>query len=191
MKLIIIHGPPAAGKLTVANALAERTGFKVFHNHLSIDCTTPIFEFGSDPFWRINATIRNAVIAEAAREGIDLIHTFCYGKGPDDDEYRRLIASAEDNGGEVHPVLLWCSDDERKRRIGNESRVRLRKLTDPESVERGRATYDLFSPLPGRETLIIDNTAISPDSVADQIIEHFKLQRTGTSPVLASIDDAA
>lgn len=186
MKLIIIHGPPAAGKLTVANALAERTGFKLFHNHLSIDCTRPVFTFGSDAFWRINSTIRNAVIADAAREGIDLIHTFCYAKGPDDDEYRRLIASAEDNGGEVHPVLLWCSDEERKRRIGDESRVRIGKLTDVDSVASGRSKHDLFSPLPGRETLLIDNTLLSSDDVADQIIDHFKLQRTGTSPVPCS-----
>jgi hypothetical protein len=186
MKLIIIHGPPAAGKLTVANALAERTGFKVFHNHLSIDFTRPVFGFGSDAFWRINGDLRNAVIAEAAREGIDLIHTFCYAKGPDDEGYRRLIASAEDNGGEVHAVLLWCSDEERARRIGNESRVRIGKLTDPDSVAKSRQVHDLYSPLPGTDTLSIDNTFIPAGSVAEQIIDHFKLQRTGASPVLRS-----
>jgi tRNA uridine 5-carbamoylmethylation protein Kti12 len=53
MELIIIHGPPAAGKLTVANEVAKLTGFKVFHNHLSIDCVKPVFEFGSEAFWRI------------------------------------------------------------------------------------------------------------------------------------------
>ena len=51
MKLIIIYGPPAAGKLTVANAIAERTGIKVFHNHLSIDCVKPVIEFGTPAFW--------------------------------------------------------------------------------------------------------------------------------------------
>ena len=178
MKLIIIHGPPAAGKLTVANALAERTGFRVFHNHLSIACTAPIFTFGSDAFWRINADVRNAVIAESAREGIGLIHTFCYAKGPDDAGYRRLIASAEDNGGEVHSVLLVCSDDERRKRIVHESRVRLGKLTDAGSVAASRARCDLFSALPGRETLSIDNTSTAPGDVAEQIIRHFKLRGT-------------
>jgi len=65
MKLIIIHGPPAAGKLTVANALSLRTYFKVFHNHLTIDCTEPVFEFGTDAFWEINLRLRVEVIAEA------------------------------------------------------------------------------------------------------------------------------
>lgn len=178
MKLILLHGPPAAGKLTVANAIAERTNFKVFHNHLSIDFTRPFFGFGSEAFWRINADLRNAVITEAAREGIDLIHTFCYAKGPDDDGYRRLIASAEENGGEVQSVLLWCSDEERAKRIASESRVRIGKLTDAESVASSRSKHDLFSPLPGRETLIIDNTSISPCSVAEQIIDYFDLPRS-------------
>lgn len=179
MKLIIIHGPPAAGKLTVATALAERTGFKVFHNHLSIDCTQPVFEFGSAAFWRINSTIRKETIAEAAREGIDLIHTFCYAKGPDDDEYLRLIASAEENGGEVHLVLLQCSDEERKRRIGNESRVRLRKLTDPDSIEANKEKLDLLSPLPGTATLIIDTTNVSPEEAANRVIKHYRLDPVG------------
>ena len=92
MKLIIIHGPPAAGKLTVANALSLRTYFKVFHKHLTIDCTEPVFDFGTDAFWDINLKLRIEVIAEAARQDIDLIHTFCYAKGPDDDKFRELIA---------------------------------------------------------------------------------------------------
>jgi chloramphenicol 3-O-phosphotransferase len=173
MDLVIIHGPPAAGKLTVATALAEQTGFKVFHNHLSIDCTQPVFEFGSDAFWRINSTIRNETIAEAAREGIDVIHTFCYAKGPDDEQFIRLIASAEQNGGRVHIVLLVCEDEERKRRIGNESRVRLRKLTDPSSIDAQK--IDLLSPLPGHETLTIDTTDVSPDEAAKRIVEYYRL----------------
>jgi len=35
MQLVIIFGPPAVGKMTVGRALAERTGFKLFHNHMT------------------------------------------------------------------------------------------------------------------------------------------------------------
>src|SRR5439155_16792205 len=151
MKLIIIHGPPAAGKLTVANEMAARTGFKVFHNHLSMDCVKPVFELFSPPFGRLLEVIRTAVIAEAARENVDLIHTFVYAKGPDDEYFRRIIAAAEDNGGEVNLVLLHCQDDERKERIVSESRARIGKLTDPGSVDTSRDRNELLSPLPGRE----------------------------------------
>lgn len=175
MKLVILHGPPAAGKLTVANALALRTGYKVFHNHISIDCVRPVFEFGSAPFNRMIELIRFGMIAEAARENVDLIHTFVYAFGEDDEHFAKLIAAAEDNGGEVHTVLLICGDVVRKQRIVNESRVRIGKLTDPESIERSNERWDLLSPLPGRETLIIDTTKLEPAGAADRIIKHFGL----------------
>lgn len=175
MKLIIIHGAPAAGKLTVAKALAERTDFKVFHNHLSIDCVKPVFEFGTKEFWQVIMNVREAVIAAAAREGIDVIHTFCYEKGADDPQFARLIAAAEDNGGEAHTVLLICRDDERRRRITDASRTVIGKLIDPDAVTRSRGKCDLESPLPGRDTLIINTTEITPDDSAARIIDYFGL----------------
>ena len=178
MKLIIIHGPPAAGKLTVANALAERTGFKVFHNHLSIDFTKPVFELGSPGFWDLNVKLRCDVIAEAARRDIDIIHTFCYAKGVDDEYFRQLAAAATDNGGEVHAIYVNSSDDVRKQRIGDPSRITMRKLTDPASVDRQRGEDLLFSVHPdfADETLVIDTSDINPDESATLIIERFGLK---------------
>ena len=175
MKLILIYGPPAAGKLTVANEIAKRTGFKVFHNHLSIDYVRSVFEFGGPAFWRVIERVRFPIIAEAARQNIDLIHTFCYEFGSDDEHVARLISSAEDNGGEVRLVLLHCSDEERRKRIGSESRVRIGKLTDPESV--GRSAPVLTSPYPGRDTLILDTTDAPAAETAERIIEYFRLQQ--------------
>jgi len=177
MKLIIIHGPPAAGKLTVSNKLAERTAFKVFHNHISIDCVKSVFEFGSPAFWRVLKLIREETFAEAAREGVSLIHTFCYAKGHDDEQYRRMIGSVERNGGEVHSVLLICDDETRRERIVAEERKQIGKLTDPDSIDMPREEFDLFSPLPGRETLTIDTTSISPDEAASRIIKHYNLEK--------------
>ena len=181
MKLIIIHGPPAAGKLTVARSLSEQTGYRLFHNHLSIDCTVPVFEFGGPAFWDINTTVRCEIIAEAARQNIDVIHTFCYARDVDDEYFRRLVRSATDNGGEVHVVLLHCDDEVRKQRIGNESRVKLRKLIDPASVDRQRDENLLFFPHPdwADRTLILDTSSISPQTAATMIIERFMLATRG------------
>jgi hypothetical protein len=174
MKLIIIHGPPAAGKLTVGGELARLTGFKLFHNHISIDCVKAVFEFGTATFWRLIEYVRVGMIAEAARVGIDVIHTFCYEFGVDDVHFSKLIGAAEDNGAEVHLVLLVCEEEERRKRISNASRVRIGKLTDPASVGRNR--INLTSPLPGRETLIIDTTAKPPEQTVLEILEHFRLK---------------
>ena len=179
MKLIIIHGAPAAGKLTIANELGSRTGFKVFHNHLSIDCVKPVFDFGTLPFLRMIELIRFGTIAEAAREGVDLIHTFVYAFGEDDEHMARLIAAAEDNGGEAHLVLLVCEPEELKNRIGNESRIRIGKLVSPESVDRTAEKFEVRKPYQGRETLVIDTTDNSPGKAAESIIQHFGLQQMG------------
>lgn len=175
MKLIIIHGPPAAGKLTVGTEIARLTDYKLFHNHISIDCVKTVFEFGTPVFWDVIGFVRIGTIAEAARHQIDMIHTFCYEFGVDDDHFLKLIAAAEDNGGEVHLVLLRCDKSERKNRIGNESRVKIGKLTDPASFDR-KQPIELSTPLPGRETLIIDTTRKPPDETAFEIIQHFGLQ---------------
>lgn len=176
MKLIIIHGPPAAGKLTVSRKLAEITGFKVFHNHISIDCVKSVFEFGSMPFWRVLKTVREEMFAEAARSGVSLIHTFCYAKGPDDEQFQRMIDSVENNGGEVNAVLLICDDEVRRERIVAEDRQQTGKLTDPDSIDMLREKFDLFSPFPGKDTLVIDTTSIEPDESARRIVEHFGLE---------------
>lgn len=180
MKLIIIHGPPAAGKLTVANALAAKTGFRVFHNHLTIDCVRPVVEFGTNAFWRVNQRVRLVVIEEAAREGIDVIQTFVYAKGADDDNFAEFISAVEESHGEVHLVLLHCTNDERKRRIIDESRVRIGKLTDPATVDRSHLQHDLLSPFTGREneTLVIDTTHFSPDETANASLSGSDLRRS-------------
>jgi cytidylate kinase len=178
MKLIIIHGPPAAGKLTVAKALSLRTYYKVFHNHLTIDCTEPVFEFGSREFWDINLRLRCEIIAEAARQQIDLVHTFCYAKGVDDENLRMLVSAARDNGGEVHVVYVNSRDEVRKKRISDESRVQIRKLTDPDSVDRQRREDVLFSTHPdfAESTLVLDTSDMTPDESATAIIETFGLE---------------
>ena len=177
MKLIIIYGPPAAGKLTVSNEVAKRTGFKVFHNHLSIDCVVPVFDFGTPPFVRLIELIRYSTITEAARAGVDLIHTFVYAHGPDDDHFRRLIAAAEDTGGKAWLVLLRCELAEGKRRVSAETRARMGKVKTPETLESLHDKWEMHEPLPGRESLIIDNTTLASNETAERIINHFGLRQ--------------
>ena len=177
MKLLFIYGSPAVGKLTVANEIAKLTGFKVFHNHLSIDAIEPVFEFGSKSFYKLIEIIRVETVAEAARVGQYLIYTFCYAKGSDDAHVERITKVVEEEGGEVCFVLLKADRSELDRRVVEESRKKMGKAKTVEMMNYFHATYDLLSPVPHRESLIIDNTNLSAAATARKIIGHFGFQQ--------------
>ena len=47
MKLAIVTGPHAVGKITVGQHLSKLSGYKLFHNHLSIELVAPFFSFST------------------------------------------------------------------------------------------------------------------------------------------------
>lgn len=175
MKLILIYGSPAVGKLTVAQEIARQTDFKVFHNHLTIDAVSPVFEFGTEPFWKLVHLFRIETIAEAARQNVNLIYTFCYAKDSDDAHVEQVLNAVERGGGEVCFVLLRAEKCEIEKRMVSESRQNYSKLKNIELLKARWKKNDLFSPVPFRESLIIDNTDLSPEATARQIIRHFNL----------------
>ncbi|MBW4552200.1 MAG: AAA family ATPase [Aphanocapsa sp. GSE-SYN-MK-11-07L] len=73
MELLFIYGPAAAGKLTIGRELAKLTGFRLFHNHLTVDAVTAVFDFGSEPFIKLREQIWLSVFQEAAQNDVSLI----------------------------------------------------------------------------------------------------------------------
>ena len=53
MKLLFLHGAPAAGKLTVAKALLRIVPGRLMDNHAAIDLALTIFDFGAPGFWEL------------------------------------------------------------------------------------------------------------------------------------------
>jgi hypothetical protein len=139
MKLVFLHGPPAVGKLTVARELARLTGFRLFHNHLTVDLVSSLFPFGSGPFIRLREQIWLAAFAEAGRNDTSLIFTF----NPERTVRERFIQDMHDvvesAGGKVVFVELACAEDELERRIEDASRKEFGKLA---SVEQYRTLKD-------------------------------------------------
>ena len=176
MKVLFLYGAPAVGKLTVANEIAKQTDFKVFHNHLSIDCIKPVFEFGSKPFHKLVELIRNETLAEAAQQNVNVIFTFCYAKDLDNDYVKKTVEIVESNGGEVIFVLITCDSSELEKRISEESRQKFGKVKTVKTLNELLEKYNLFSPVNNYESLQIDNTNLSAETTAKQIVEHFNLQ---------------
>ncbi|CAN5194491.1 AAA family ATPase [soil metagenome] len=176
MKLILIYGSPAVGKLTVADEIAKQTNFKVFHNHLTIDAVAPVFEFGTAPFWKLVHQFRIETITEAARQNQNLIYTFCYAKGSDDAHIAEVTNTVEENSGEICFVLLTAEKIVIEKRLLEESRLSYSKMKNIELLHKIWDENELFSPVPERTSLIIDNTHILAENAAKMIVKHFNLQ---------------
>jgi len=170
-QLVFLYGPPAVGKLTVAQELERRGGFRVLHNHVTIDAVTPVLPFGTDAFWSVVRRLRGDLVGAAAREGIDLAYTYVFAPG--DEPHVDAIASAyEEAGGHAAFVRLYASPDELLRRVENESRTTHGKISDAETLRNLLAEHDLFTSIPGRESLEIDLDVTTAAEAADLVLAH-------------------
>lgn len=170
MKLVFLHGPPAAGKLTVGRELAARTGSRLFHNHLTVNLALALCDFGTPGFIALREEIWFAAFRRALADGLPvLIFTF----NPEDTVPQRFIdelfAEITASGGEVIPVELTASDAELDRRVGSDARRREGKLVDVELFRRLRAGGHFGSPaIPGTR-LRIDTGTVAPAEAAARI----------------------
>jgi hypothetical protein len=79
MRLVILFGPPAVGKMTVGYALERLTGLRLFHNHMTVDLALRFFEFGQPPFLRLVSGLRTLVFEEVAASDLPgLIFTYVW-----------------------------------------------------------------------------------------------------------------
>ena len=177
MRLVFIYGPPASGKLTVATELAKLTGFKLFHNHVSIQFVQSIFEFGTKTFWRLTNKYRLEMIEEAAKEGIDTIFTFVYSKGEDDKFVKAVLQKVRSNGGQVHFVRLYCDRKELARRVKSSQRRRMGKIGTKKMLSDLFRRYNLDLEIPFHRSLSIDTTKLTPTRVANSIARHYRLMK--------------
>jgi chloramphenicol 3-O-phosphotransferase len=176
MKLLFLHGWPGAGKLTVARELRVLTGFKIFHNHLTVDLLLSVFEFGSPPFVEMRERIWLDVFKRAAESRLPgLIFTFVFEKTVRENFVERAIDAVESVGGEVLFIELRCERDELERRLVDPSRQKFGKLQSVSELKKLEANGAIQAPILPRPGFVIDNSKLSPSETARKIAEHFKL----------------
>lgn len=161
MKLIFIYGPPAVGKLTIAESLSETTKIPVFHNHHSRDLVKDIYGEKLMQHYALVDKIRYDVMEYCARNNTDLIFTYVYG-GPEDDAkvngFQKII---ESNGGQVLFVELTANKQDLVDRVSNESRKKYKKLLDKEIMTELTQNMSIFT-IPYVESLKINTSSTNP-----------------------------
>lgn len=174
MKLIFLFGEAGVGKLTVARALQQATGYRLFHNHLVVDALLAVFPFGSPPFVQLRERFWLDVFAAAAAADTSLIFTFSPESTVRPSFIDETVTTLTQRSGGVHFVQLTCAPNELARRIEDPSRRAFGKLTSAAQREALSATGAFTFPAFPAD-LVLDTTHLAPAESARRIAEHFRL----------------
>lgn len=179
--LVLLFGPPAVGKMTVGRAMAARSDFRLFHNHMTIEPLSQVFGYGSHEFNVLNAEFRTRVLEEAASGGRDLVFSLVWAL--DDVEDLQIIRSyVEIFDGDVALVELRAPLDVRLER--NRGAERLDAKPSKRDLEwsdqnlRDSETHVLESRVPtvadelleAHPHLVLDTVERLPDETAETIL---------------------
>ena len=156
--VLVLHGPAGVGKLTVAREVAARSGWPLFHNHLTVDLLLSLFPFGSPGFVRHREEVWLRLMPEVVREGRSLVFTFTPERSVDPGFPPRLETSIQEAGGRVEWVSVTCDREIQLQRVESADRKAHGKLDSRAFyLELERNGAFAFPPLPTGITL--DTTA--------------------------------
>ncbi len=188
MRLVVIFGPAAVGKMTVGLELQRLTGLRLFHNHMAVDLALRFFPFGTSRFSRLVSTVRTRVFEEVAASDLPgLIFTYVWALDDPGDKASvdRLVRIFAERRASISYVELAATQKERLRR--NVTPLRLAEKHPKRDVEHSCALLlehdakyqlnsngDFFYP---DQHIKIETTHLDPTQVAEQIIAAFAIAR--------------
>jgi hypothetical protein len=174
--LLFLHGPPAAGKYTVARELVARTGFELYHNHQVVDDVLTRHAFGTPGFvaerdraWREHL---GAAAGDPARR---LIFTFNPENSVPQAFIDWLFTALPTRGAVVHSVALTLPDPVIESRLASDQRLQFRKLADVALYRQLRDAGVFARPLIPRADLTLDTEHVAPAETAAAIVRHLGL----------------
>jgi len=181
--LLFIVGPPAVGKMTVGVDVCRRTGFRLFHNHLTIELVLRYFDYGTPPSARLVGEFRRRLLEEVAASPLPGL-VFTYVWAFDDAAAVEAYAAAfRARGGRGLFAELEATLDERLLR--NETAFRMAEKPSKRDVTAARrhlldadARYRLNSggALDDSDDYFrLDTTALSAEEAAARIVDWFNL----------------
>ncbi len=186
MKLLIITGPQAVGKMTVGQEIEKRTKLKLFHNHMTIDLVSNFFSYDTVEGQRLVDHFRYEIFKEVAKSDMEgIIFTVVWAF--DDTSNWEYIESIADifkkQNGEIYYVELESDLETRLERNKTPNRLEHKPSKrdiawNEEHIIESMNKYRLNSN-PGEVKLPnyikINNNNKSASEVAEEVIGKFNL----------------
>ena len=183
MKLIIIFGAGAVGKMTVGQELMKITDLRLYHGHMDIEPVLEIFGYKNGNACR---KIREIIFEEFAKSDLyGMIFTFMWSlDSQSDGEYLdSLVDIFRRDGADIYYVELIAPQEIRLERNKTENRhkhkVSKRNIEfSTNLILKEDANHRLVSrdgEILFENYIKIDNSELSPDVVAKKIKDKFSL----------------
>lgn len=181
MKLLLLFGNSAVGKMTVGQELTKITPFRLMHNHHMIEPVLEIFgQFRADIIQKLRFTILEEFVKT---DNYGLIFTYMMAFDmPSEYEYlEKVIAAMGFDEEDICYVELVAPQAVRLERNATENRLKHKPSKRDIQASNARLIRDdenhRMESLPGEITwpnyLRIDNSCLSPAETAKMIKEHF------------------
>ena len=186
MKLVLLFGPQAVGKMTVGQELSKITELKLFHNHMTIDLVSNFFDYSSEEGKRLVDLYRMEMFKAVAKSDLEgMIFTATWDFNSKDDwKYTENICDIfKKQNAEIYFVELEADLEERIKR--NTTINRLINKTTKRDLERSKKwiieaekkhrnnSYE--GEIKEKNYLRIKNDNISAKKAAKMIKEKFNL----------------
>lgn len=175
MKLVILHGPPASGKLTLANRLKSELGYNVLHNHLTVDLALEVYSgFGEGDFYNFLDKLRTQAIEKACQNKMaGLIVTFCFDLATDMMVVKQWESIVTQYGGNILPIYLNVSADVLAQRVEQCSRIGTKKVQCRHEL-RSVISENKFEAIPHSNTFSVDTSDLCVDKSISRILDHLR-----------------
>lgn len=183
--LIIVCGPQAVGKMTVAESLRDKLKYNLMMNHDSIEISDKVFGYATPAQKEFNRFFRKKAFEIAIKYNIDLIFTYvCAFEMQAEKDYLTALANQfTTNGGNFYFIELSADISVRLQR--NETPHRMERKPSKKDVVWSKANllkdaeHHRLNSDPDEvwfeNHLKVDNSHLSPDEVADIVIAKFGL----------------
>lgn len=183
MKLVILIGDAAVGKMTVGQALMKKTGLRLFHNHMMIE---PVIDIFGSFNGHVTQQLREVIFREFAKsnnEGMIFTFLWAFDMQSDWDYIAHVADIFKEQGAEIYYVELVASQEIRLQRNETENRLLHKPSKRDLEASRARVLRDdanyrcesLPGEIPFENYIKIDNSFLEPDAVAAMIRERFAL----------------